>query len=462
MPQELLFDLIGNNPYIPNHILPYPKQLKFLELECLDALFGGAASGGKSTTLLTAALMFAEVPGYAALIVRRNFTDLKLPGGLIDKALEWLGKNKLCKWNAQENRWRFRSGATLQFGYADKEGDERRYHGSEFQLVCIDEAVQFTEVQLKFFFERLRRRRDIPVPLRMRLATTPGGVSHEYLKKRYVDAPPSVDRAFIPATMLDNPSIDAEQYVRSLMELNPLRRAQILNGDWNAIEGGRFKREWFGTWAARSERMVLREYSGREVEVFDPSSCARFQTCDPAASASKDADDFVLSTWLVSPKANVVWWGCHVGHHEITEQVHTCQRLYRRYQPQFLGVEEVLNQRALAQLLRQSANPLMVVRSVTPRGQNKADHAAGFISLASSGRVFLPDAPSHDFPLETVTTQLLCFSGEPKKKEKDDIVDSGSYMADLLPLVRPIPPGGAHSRPPMWYTNPGGPLSGLR
>lgn len=45
MPLEVLERTVGLNRYIPQ--VPWPKQMDFLELECLDALYGGAASGGK-------------------------------------------------------------------------------------------------------------------------------------------------------------------------------------------------------------------------------------------------------------------------------------------------------------------------------------------------------------------------------------------------------------------------------
>jgi hypothetical protein len=52
---------------------------QFMELlVCLgqEAFYGGAAGVGKSSALLVAALMFADVPGYAALLLRRRFSDL--------------------------------------------------------------------------------------------------------------------------------------------------------------------------------------------------------------------------------------------------------------------------------------------------------------------------------------------------------------------------------------------------
>jgi phage terminase large subunit-like protein len=447
IPQEVMFDLLARNPYIPH--LPTERQLTFLELNCLDALFGGAAGGGKSDGLLMAALMFAQVPGYAALIVRRNFTDLKLPGGLLDRSIDWLRNVPGAKYNAQAHRWKFKEGSTLQFGFADKEGDEKRYHGAEFQYAGIDEAVQFTETQIKFFFERIRRKRDIPVPLRVRLGTTPGGVSHEFLKKRYID-PGTPGKVFVPAKLPDNPHLDQEQYVESLAEVDSLRRKQMLDGDWDAVEGGRFKREWFGSWKVEKllpDTMTLRDYRGAEIERFQWARCARFQTCDPCASTRTTGDYFVLSTWLVTPKGNVVWWGCRRDHPDIEEQVAICRDLYRRYEAQFLAVEKVLNQTGLWQMLSKRQ---MVVRAVSPMGQDKLARAAGAITLASSGRVFLPEPPCPDFPLDEVLDELIRFVGDDKKDAHDDVVDTFSYACQLLPMVRPGHNGNG-GRPPLKY-----------
>ena len=452
MSPEVMEQTIGLNRYIPN--VPWPKQMTFLELECMDALFGGSASGGKSEALLMVALQFADVPGHAALIVRRHFADLKLPGGLIDRSLSWLSKK--AHWNAQEHRWRFKSGATLQFGYADKEGDERRYDGSEFQTICLDEACHFTERQIVYFYERLRRKGDIPVPLRMRLGTTPGGPGHEFIRKRYV-RPGTPGKAFVPANVDDNPAVDAAQYRASLEEIkasNPLRYRQMLLGDWEAVEGGRFRMEWLRkTWRYDEfdrNWCVLSDDGG---ERFNWRSAATFQTYDPSASASAKADHFVISTWKVTPKANLVWWDCYRDKMEIPEQVQVAQSLYRQHRPQFIAVEEVLNQRAHAQLLRRSTNPVMVVRGVNPRSRDKLDRALGAISMAASGRLYLPE--SHPtFPLDDVRGELVRFTGL-TDDEDSDIVDSFAYCCEILPTVRVHGGSGGSGAPFLWASRKG-------
>jgi phage terminase large subunit-like protein len=432
MPYSILETTLLQNPYIPH--LPTVRQLAFLELECLDALYGGAAGGGKSDALLMAALQFMSVPGYAALLLRRTFADLKMPGSLIDRSRDWLGDTE-ATWNAQENRWRFPEGSTLQFGYADHVGDEQRYRSTEFQFIGIDEGTQFVESQLRFLFSRLRRRVDIPVPLRYRVGSNPGGPGHDFIKARYID-PGLPGKCFIPAKVADNPHIDRAQYRQSLAELDPLTRDQLERGDWDAVAGGRFKAHWFGI--ARLDRdssdyMNLYR-DGEVVERFNWKRCTKFQTCDPAASTSAEADYFVLMTWMLTPRANVVALGCHRDKHEIPEQVEWCQYLYKRWKPAFVAVEELMNQRSLAQVLRRSTNPHMVVRSVTPGGRRKLEHALGAIVLAESGRIYLPDQDP-EFPREVVLSELTRFTGVEGQDANDDIVDNFSYMAEEMNTV---------------------------
>lgn len=63
--------------------VPTSKQAAFLSLNCLDALywvFGGQVGGGKSEALLMAALQYVDLPNYNAVLIRKSFADLSLPG----------------------------------------------------------------------------------------------------------------------------------------------------------------------------------------------------------------------------------------------------------------------------------------------------------------------------------------------------------------------------------------------
>ncbi len=234
---------VPSTRYIPHK--PTPKQLAFLLLDIPEALYGGAAGGGKSDALLMAALQYVHVPGYAALLLRKTYADLALPGALMSRAIEWLAPSD-AQWKGAGKEWVFPSGATLTFGYLDTENSHFRYQSSEFQFIGFDELTQFRETQYRYLFSRLRRLEGQTVPLRMRAASNPGGVGHEWVRERFIDVDKEEEsRLFIPATLSDNPYLDRDTYLNSLSQLDPITRQQLLHGDWTARQaGGMFQREW--------------------------------------------------------------------------------------------------------------------------------------------------------------------------------------------------------------------------
>lgn len=195
----------GTSMYAPHK--PYGKQRLFLDLDCLEAFFGGAAGGGKSDTLLMAALEYVHQPNYAALILRRDFARLSLPGSIMDRAKSWLFKfsDQGVTWNEQRKMFRFPNGASLQFGYIDSLDDRFRYASSEFQFIGWDELTEFPLPTAGdngqqadgnpylFMFSRLRKTRDNPIPLRVRSASNPGGEGHAFVKHRFIPQEAEID-----------------------------------------------------------------------------------------------------------------------------------------------------------------------------------------------------------------------------------------------------------------------------
>jgi len=211
----------------------------------LESFYGGAAGGGKSEALLIGALMYIETQGYSALLLRRTYKDLSLPGALMDRANQWFRETD-AHWDDEKKTWTFPpSMATLTFGYLESEKDKYRYQSSEFQFIGFDELTQFTESQYRYLFSRLRRLKDSPVPLRMRATSNPGGIGHEWVRQRFIVGN-HPDRTFIPAKMTDNPHLDQDEYRRSLENLDPITRAQLERGDWDSkVAGTKFRAEWF-------------------------------------------------------------------------------------------------------------------------------------------------------------------------------------------------------------------------
>jgi len=233
---------------------PTIKQAAFLALPHREAFYGGAAGGGKSSALLMAALQYVDIPGYAALLLRRTYTDLTLPDSLMSRARSWLQRTG-AKWTEREKTWTFPSGATLSFGYLQRAGDRYRYQSAAFQFIGFDELTQFPEISYTYLFSRLRRLKGFNVPVRMRSASNPGNIGHEWVRQRFLIEGRDKGRIFIPAKLEDNPHLDQAEYIASLMELDPVTRAQLLAGDWTARQtGGFFPRECFGLIAKTPKR----------------------------------------------------------------------------------------------------------------------------------------------------------------------------------------------------------------
>jgi predicted phage terminase large subunit-like protein len=232
----ILFHKVTLNPYIP--VTPTDRQWKFLSSFDPEVMYGGAAGGGKSAAILMAALMFVTEPGYNALILRRNYSQLVLPGALIDLSKEWLAHTD-ARWNDNDKKWTFPSGATLTFGYLDCENDKYRYQGAAFHFVGFDELTQFTQTNYLYLFSRNRKILGSQFPLRFRSGSNPGGVGHEWVKARFV-INAKIDNKFVPAKLEDNPHLDRESYEKNLDELDPVTRKQLREGDWEVSAAGNY------------------------------------------------------------------------------------------------------------------------------------------------------------------------------------------------------------------------------
>lgn len=285
--EQRLYKMLGLRlRYSP--IWPTSKQAAFLSERMnrqKEVFYGGAGGGGKSNALLMAALQYVDVPRYAAIIFRRTYSDLALPGALMDVARRWLAGTD-ARWSQQEHTWHFPSGGSLTFAYLEHVGDEQRYKSAEFQCIAFDEVTDFSEAQYRFLFSRLRQPEHGyygassdgltigDVPLRMRSASNPGGKGHAWVKTRFVSEE-TRSGVFLPAMLEDNPHLDQAGYDDSLSNLSPVLRAQIRRGDWGVrAEGSLFKREYF-----------------RVVDEVPPGAMGWVRSWDCAATEPGDGDD---------------------------------------------------------------------------------------------------------------------------------------------------------------------------
>jgi len=228
------------NRYI--RVWPTPKQAAFMALPHLEALFGGAAGGGKSVALLAAALMYVDIPGYSALILRRSYRSFEQQGGLVELSKQWLSGTDAA-WAEATSTWRFPSGATLAFRHLHDVG---HLQGSEFQFIGVDELAEVKVQDYLYLFARLRAKAGSLIPRRMRVTSNPVGPGVEWVYQRFLIEGPSAGLIFIPARFEDNPHLDRAGYRAALAKLPWFLRGALEEGRWDIRpEGGLFLRRWF-------------------------------------------------------------------------------------------------------------------------------------------------------------------------------------------------------------------------
>jgi len=232
---------------------PHPgAQEKFHNCPAFELLYGGAAGGGKSDSLIMEASKYVQYGDYKALLMRRKFTELSKADGLMDRAHKWypsLGG----KWSGERRRWTFPSEAVIEFGHMEYESNKHDYQSAAYAFIGFDEVTSFAESMYIYMVSRCRSI-NTKIPKIIRSATNPGNIGHAWCKKRFItgkkpytiyEDKDGMTRCFIPATAYDNPTLmkSDPDYVKRLELLPDKEKRMLLYGDWDVFEG-----QYFADW----------------------------------------------------------------------------------------------------------------------------------------------------------------------------------------------------------------------
>ena len=242
-------------------------QTDFLASTEQEVLYGGAAGGGKSYSMVADPVRYFNNPQFRGLLVRRSTEELRelisVSKQLYPRAIPGI------KFMERDKTWVTPSGATLWMSYLDRDEDVMRYQGQAFSWIGFDELTQWgSPYAWNYMRSRLRTTSASGLPLYMRATSNPGGPGHGWVKKMFIDPSPwntsfwAVDdqgetitwpkghsregqplfkRRFIPATLFDNPYLAGDgMYEANLLSLPEHQRRQLLEGDWSISEGAAF------------------------------------------------------------------------------------------------------------------------------------------------------------------------------------------------------------------------------
>lgn len=231
---------------------PQPKQAAFLSRPEDEALYGGAAGGGKSDALLAEALRQVHIPHYRAILFRKTYPQC---GELIDRSRELYTRAfPGAVYNGQAHCWTFPSGAKIYFGSMQHTRDRINYQGKRYDFIGFDELTHFTWEEYSYMFSR-NRPGGPGTRVYMRATCNPGGVGHGWVKERFIAGKKPMQtyweeiavegrvlrrsRVFVPSTVFDNQILlqNDPNYLASLGSLPEADKKALLYGDWNSFSG---------------------------------------------------------------------------------------------------------------------------------------------------------------------------------------------------------------------------------
>lgn len=262
---------------------PQEKQAVFQSRGEYEALYGGAAGGGKSDALLTEALRQVHIPHYRALILRKTYPQLS---ELIDRSREIYSRAyPKAKYNDSKHFWLFPGGAKIYFGAMQHTKDRINYQGKRYDFIAFDELTHFTWDEYSYMFSR-NRPSGGGTRVYIRSTTNPGGIGHSWVKERFITAAPpltpieskmnivnpqgklitvSRNRIFVPSTVFDNKKLlqNDPNYLANLSMLPEKERNALLYGDWDSFSG-----QVFSEWKNDSAHYIDRRFT-HVIEPFE-------------------------------------------------------------------------------------------------------------------------------------------------------------------------------------------------
>lgn len=138
------------------------KQDMMVNISANFIMAGGSVGSSKSYSSLLRSLRFVDCPYYRGGYFRRNITDIRGPGGLLEEAIDMYSRFNV-RVKDKEMKIIFPSGAEISFHHLDDEKKvKQRFSGLQLTGIHIDEVQFWSEESVIFLSSRLRSKSKYP------------------------------------------------------------------------------------------------------------------------------------------------------------------------------------------------------------------------------------------------------------------------------------------------------------
>lgn len=233
---------------------PFQTQQSFIKIpfSITERFFGGMVGGGKTDILIYMPVVHGWYlnKNFRGLLIRRTYKQLEK--SIIPRANE-IYKKLGAKYNTNEKKWEFPSGAIIWCTYLENRKDAESHDTNEYHYIGIDELTHFEEFLYMYMMSRLRST-DPSLPAILCSASNPGNIGHGWVRKRFIspereghvilhDLKTDTKRMFIPSSIQDNKYLmeNDPTYINRLNNLPEAERRAKIYGDWDAFTGQVFE-----------------------------------------------------------------------------------------------------------------------------------------------------------------------------------------------------------------------------
>lgn len=221
----------------------YQLKLQPKQLEAFEALrrtpnifYGGARGGGKSHLQRAAHIYWiTEMEKVTCAIVRRHHKELQV--NHIDKIFQEYPELKNFYHKADKVIRIPWNNSALYFLHCAEESDLDKLKGLEINFLGVDEC---DNIPWRWIVRMMgsNRSSNPNVKARALLTGNPGGLSHSWLKRLFIDRKFEArerpeDYLFVPAFLQDNKYLDEDYRNKLSLEPSEQRRRAWLEGDWS-------------------------------------------------------------------------------------------------------------------------------------------------------------------------------------------------------------------------------------